>query len=83
MGLEHIWSEGTGQYRFKNPAQYIPILSGFIKTTQMLTVQYCLEKEEESKVKSLSGTARAATYTVLDSRHSNSNGLGITLEIVR
>jgi len=47
--LEHVRSNGTGQYRFKDSAQCTPVLSGFIKIAQMLTVQYCLEKEKEKE----------------------------------
>jgi len=53
MGLEYIpGSSSTTQYKFKDSAQVTPILSGFIKIAQMLTVQYCLEEEESSKVES-------------------------------
>ncbi|KAH0547910.1 hypothetical protein GP486_008349, partial [Trichoglossum hirsutum] len=53
MGLEYIpGSSGTAQYKFKDSAQVTPILSGFIKVAQMLTVQYCLEEEESGKVNS-------------------------------
>ncbi|KAH0565678.1 hypothetical protein GP486_000934 [Trichoglossum hirsutum] len=47
--LEHIHDDGTGQYRFKDSGEYTPILSGYIKVAQMLTVQYCLEQEEDHK----------------------------------
>ncbi|KAH0534056.1 hypothetical protein GP486_008937, partial [Trichoglossum hirsutum] len=53
MGLEYIpGSSSTAQYKFKDSAQVTPILSGFIKIAQMLTVQYCLEEEESSEVES-------------------------------
>ncbi|KAH0553155.1 hypothetical protein GP486_006660 [Trichoglossum hirsutum] len=53
MGLEYIpGSSGTAQYKFKDSAQVTPILSGFIKVAQMLTVQYCLEEEESDEVNS-------------------------------
>ncbi|KAH0553343.1 hypothetical protein GP486_006567 [Trichoglossum hirsutum] len=45
-GLEHVHGDGAGQYRFKDLAQCMPVLSGFIKIAQMLTVQYCLEQEK-------------------------------------
>ncbi|KAH0558841.1 hypothetical protein GP486_004520 [Trichoglossum hirsutum] len=45
MGLENIL--GTRRYRFKDSIQYTPILSGFIKIAQMLTLQYCFRREEE------------------------------------
>ncbi|KAH0553468.1 hypothetical protein GP486_006460, partial [Trichoglossum hirsutum] len=51
-GLEYIPGTQPGQYKFKDASQYMPILSGFIKVAQMLTVQYCLEKEERVEVKS-------------------------------
>ncbi|KAH0548600.1 hypothetical protein GP486_007856 [Trichoglossum hirsutum] len=51
-GLEYIPGTQPGQYKFKDASQYTPILSGFIKVAQMLTVQYCLEKEERVEVKS-------------------------------
>jgi superfamily II DNA helicase RecQ len=50
MGLENIL--GTSRYRFKSSAQYTPILSGFIKMAQMLTLQYCFQQEEDNEVES-------------------------------
>ncbi|KAH0551483.1 hypothetical protein GP486_007303 [Trichoglossum hirsutum] len=53
MGLEYIpGSSTTTQYKFKDSAQVTPILSGFIKIAQILTVQYCLEEEESNEVES-------------------------------
>jgi hypothetical protein len=50
MSLEQL--QGSEQYRFKDPTQYTPILSGFIKVAQMLTLQYCFEQEDDGEVKS-------------------------------
>lgn len=50
MGLENIL--GTSRYRFKDSAQYTPVLSGFIKIAQMLTLQYCFQQEEDDEVES-------------------------------
>lgn|ERR1700748_2390704 len=53
-GLEFIpgAASNASQYRFRDPAQYTPILSGFIKIAQMLVVQYCLEQEDNGMVDS-------------------------------
>jgi hypothetical protein len=51
-GLEYVHGDGDGQYKFRDSAQYTPILSGFVKIAQMLTVQYCLEQEKNDKVES-------------------------------
>jgi superfamily II DNA helicase RecQ len=60
MGLENIL--GTSRYQFKNSAQYTPILSGFIKMAQMLTLQYCFQQEEDEKTESC--------YELLEQLHS-------------
>lgn len=46
-GLEYIPGSKPPEYKFKEALHYTGILSGFIKVAQMLTVQYCLEKEEK------------------------------------
>jgi hypothetical protein len=51
-GLEYVHSDGDGQYKFRDSAQYTPILSSFVKIAQMLTVQYCFEQEKNDKVES-------------------------------
>jgi Orsellinic acid/F9775 biosynthesis cluster protein D len=48
MGLDPI--HGGELYRFKSPAQYTPLLSGFIKVAQMLTLQYCYEQEDDGEI---------------------------------
>jgi hypothetical protein len=50
--LEYVYSDGDSQYKFRDLAQYTPILSSFVKIVQMLTVQYCLEQEKNDKVES-------------------------------
>jgi superfamily II DNA helicase RecQ len=51
-GLEYIPGTQPSQYKFKDASQYTPTLSGFIKVAQMLTIQYCLEKEMRGEVES-------------------------------
>ncbi|KAH0542813.1 hypothetical protein FGG08_002861 [Glutinoglossum americanum] len=51
-GLEYIPGNQPDQYKFKDSTQYTPVLSGFIKVAQMITVQYCLEKENSGEVES-------------------------------
>ncbi|KAH0537764.1 hypothetical protein FGG08_005512, partial [Glutinoglossum americanum] len=51
-GLEYIPGSQPSWYKFKDSAQCTPLLSGFIKVAQMLTVQYCLEKENRGEVES-------------------------------
>ncbi|KAH0551515.1 hypothetical protein GP486_007269 [Trichoglossum hirsutum] len=51
-GLEYIAGSQPVQYKFKDALQYTPILSGFIKVVQILTIQYCLEKENRNEVQS-------------------------------
>jgi hypothetical protein len=51
-GLERVSGNDGSQYRFLHFTQYMSTLSGFIKVAQMLTIQYCLQKEEQKEVES-------------------------------